>query len=373
MYKKHNSFETIKQSTDNLLAYNKNSDLMKLIEGELDNFINTENNKTEEYKIVTKISEDLFKNKYEAKFRLTPNVVTELNALESNNYIRYLTNRYKYEVYPQELKLSDYPPCVQIEPTSVCNFRCVFCYQTDANYFTKKSGKMGSMNLDTFKMIIDQIHRKVEIVTLASRGEPLVAKNIVEMLDYTRDKFLSLKINTNASLLTDEKCHAILRNNVQTIVFSADEANKEMYEKLRVNGNFEKTIKNIKNFISIKNSHYPNSKIITRVSGVKFSDDQNISDMENVWGDLVDQIAFVNYNPWEDVYNSPSNNINLPCSDLWRRIFAWWDGQTNPCDVDFKSDLSPGKISNENNISKIWNSQKYNFIRNEHLQKKEKI
>ena len=119
MYKKHNSFETIKQSTDNLLAYNKNSDLMKLIEGELDNFINTENNKTEEYKIVTKISEDLFKNKYEAKFRLTPNVVTELNALESNNYIRYLTNRYKYEVYPQELKLSDYPPCVQIEPTSV--------------------------------------------------------------------------------------------------------------------------------------------------------------------------------------------------------------------------------------------------------------
>ena len=78
-----------------------------------------------------------------------------------------------------------------------------------------------------------------------------------------------------------------------------------MYEKLRVNGNFEKTIKNIKNFISIKNSHYPNSKIITRVSGVKFSDDQNISDMENVWGDLVDQIAFVNYNPWEDVYNSP--------------------------------------------------------------------
>ena len=35
---------------------------------------------------------------------------------------------------------------------------------------------------------------KIEFITLASRGEPLVSKNINEMLNYTRDKFLNLKL-----------------------------------------------------------------------------------------------------------------------------------------------------------------------------------
>ena len=64
---------------------------------------------------------------------------------------------------------------------------------------------MGTMNLNLFKKIIDEIEGKVQFVTLASRGEPLVSKQINEMLKYTSGKFLNLKINTNASLLNEEK------------------------------------------------------------------------------------------------------------------------------------------------------------------------
>ena len=31
--------------------------------------------------------------------------------------------------------------------------------------------------------------------------------------------------------------------------------------------------------------------------------------MEKYWGELVDQVAFVNYVPWENVYISKQNNI----------------------------------------------------------------
>ena len=44
---------------------------------------------------------------------------------------------------------------------------------------------MGTMNLDLFKKIIDQAENNIEFLSLASRGEPLISKNIVPMLKYT--------------------------------------------------------------------------------------------------------------------------------------------------------------------------------------------
>ena len=302
------------------------------------------------------------------KFKLTSNVIKEIQTIDEKKIPLYLVHRYRYELYPQRKKFDDYPPYLQIEPTSICNYRCVFCYQTDNKFNKKSNGYMGHMNYKTFKLLIDQAEGNIEFISLASRGEPLLCPDIKKMLKYTRNKFLNLKINTNASLLNEEMAHSILNSGVKTLVFSADAADSKLYSKLRVNGKFEKIIKNIKQFNKIKNQHYSNSKIITRVSGVKVNSEQKLDEMENYWGDLVDQVAFVNYVPWENVYLQSNTNIDKPCSDLWRRMFVWWDGKINPCDVDYKSELALGKIKNKN-ISELWKSTKYNFIRHRHEEK----
>ncbi len=139
---------------------------------------------------------------------------------------------------------------------------------------------MGVMDLDLFKNLIDQLDGNVEAVTLASRGEPTVNKKLPEFLQYMTGKFLASKINTNASLLDEKMIHAILKADLQTLVFSADAASDPLYSKLRVGGSLDKVLGNIENFHKIKESQYPKSKIITRVSGVKYNDEQNIDDME---------------------------------------------------------------------------------------------
>jgi radical SAM protein with 4Fe4S-binding SPASM domain len=228
---------------------------------------------------------------------------------------------------------------------------------------------MGSMSLDLFKKIIDQAEGNVEFISLASRGEPLVCKEIISMLEYTKEKFLYLKINTNASMLNEEKCHAILSGGVKTVIFSADAADENLYSKLRVNGKLKQVIKNIEQFKKIRETQYPNNSIISRVSGVKFGKEQDFISMKNLWGGLVDQVAFVNYNPWENSYDKSPNNIEIPCSDLWRRMFVWWDGKTNPCDSDYKSLLSVGKFPDKT-LSQLWLSDAYKKLREKHLQKK---
>ena len=217
-YKKKDSFVKL-ENKKNFAINSLNKTIITALNNE--NIINSLNN--DEKDIIKSLKKDFLNNsqKNDPKiFTLKENTIAEINTFsESKDIIKYLINRYKYEIFPVIKKISDYPPLVQIEPSSICNFRCVFCFETDKTFTDKKSGHMGTMKLELFKKIIDEIEGKVQFVTLASRGEPLVSKEINEMIKYTSGKFLNLKINTNASLLTEEKIHAILSSNVKTMVF----------------------------------------------------------------------------------------------------------------------------------------------------------
>lgn len=362
-YKKHNSFVNFKTSQDKDTV-NFNNFIGEI----LDEKNYEENLNASQKKIIQNIKRDLELDKPDDSktFKITPHVKEEILKIEKQKIINYLIHRYRYEIFPQLNIIDDYPPYLQIEPSSICNYRCVFCFETDKTFTNKKNGFMGTMDVNLFKTIIDQAENNIEFISIASRGEPLVNKNIDKMLEYTEGKFLNLKLNTNASLLNEKFIHAILSGGVKTIVFSADAAEEKLYSRLRVNGELKKVVKNIELFNDIRQKSYPKSKIISRVSGVKFNDEQNIDTMENFWKKMVDQVAFVDYNPWENIYDKDPSNISKPCSDLWRRMFIWWDGKVNPCDSDYKSKLLIGNIK-ENNISELWKSKNYEEYRSLHI------
>ena len=362
-YKKHNSFINFKTSQES-----ENSNFKKYLEQILIDKDLKLNFTLEERNIIEKIKNDFkIENPKEDKvFKITPHVREEILKIEKKDVPKYLIHRYRYEIFPLKNIVDDYPPYLQIEPSSICNYRCVFCFETDKTFTNKKNGFMGTMDIDLFKTIIDQAENNIEFISIASRGEPLVNKNIDKMLEYTEGKFLNLKLNTNASLLNEKFIHAILSGGVKTVVFSADAAEEKLYAKLRVNGELKKVVKNIELFNDIRQKSYPKSKIISRVSGVKFNDEQSIDTMESFWKKMVDQVAFVDYNPWENIYDKDPSDISKPCSDLWRRMFIWWDGKVNPCDSDYKSKLVVGNI-NDNNISELWKSDKYREYRRLHI------
>ena len=365
-YAKHNSFKNFK-SKSNLSIDQAINKILKVKKNK--NILSSLSNPHK--KILDRAIFDLTENKKKIKFKLSENVLSEISTLPEALLLKYIVHRYRYEIFPQTKEVDDFPPYLQIEPSSICNYRCVFCFETDKTFTDKKNGFMGKMDKGLFKNIIDQIEGNIEFISLASRGEPLANPDLPEMLEYCSNKFLNLKINTNASLLDEKKIHSILSGGVKTLVFSADAADEKLYSELRVNGNLKKVLKNVERFQNIREKKYPKNSIITRVSGVKFSEKQNFDEMIKLWSGLVDQVAFVDYNPWENSYEKPSNDIKEACSDLWRRMFIWWDGKINPCDVDYKSLLSVGNIK-DNNVSELWLSKKYNKYREEHLNSKRK-
>ena len=341
---------------------NKDFDINSLIENLKKNSNSIK--KTEDQKILNEIITLLEKKDYTL---LSPQ---EVHFLESNNpdtWTEYLIFRYKMNYFPRKKIVYDFPIYLLIEPVSACNLRCIMCFQIDES-FTSSNKFMGMIDLDLFKKIIDDaVQGGTRAVTLASRGEPTLHPKLGEMLEYCSGKFFELKINTNGTKLPDKLIHQILKNGVTNMVFSIDSYAKDEYESIRVKGIFEEVVNNVKRFKEIKEKNYPDSRCETRVSGVKVDKNQDPIKFKNFWKDYVDNVVMVEMeNRWDTYHNPKEIMASGACNYLWERLYIWYDGLCNPCDIDYKSELSVGSVK-EKSIKDIWNGEKYNQLRDDHL------
>ena len=229
---------------------------------------------------------------------------------------------------------------------------------------------MGVMKLDLFKKIIDEIIiGGTKAITLASRGEPTLNKDLGEMLKYTKGKFFEVKVNTNGTKMTEKLCHDILSSGVTELVWSIDAPKKDLYEKIRLRGKFDKVISNIKMFNDIRREHYPNSTLKTSAGGVMFHEEQDIKEFTDFFSSLADNVsAQTMENRWNTYKNEIIPDMTSPCEYLWERMYIWFDGTCNPCDLDYKSKLEVGNISN-NSLKEIWHGETYEKMRNDHRNK----
>ena len=320
-------------------------------------------------------AEELFNQlKDNKKFDFPINKHMELfivkNQKNTNKIIKYIIFRYKFYIAGKNKINLGYPPYLLIEPVSACNLRCPFCFQTDKS-FTKKPF-MGVIDFDFFKKIIDQADKlKTGAITLASRGEPTMHKQFIEMLEYINQKenIFEIKTNTNGTYLTEKMCHAILKNNVTQVVISSDHYIKEDYERLRLGSNFEKVVKNVDMLFNIRKEFYPDSFTEIRISGIDNERNLDREKFKNFWIKRCDHVtASFPLERWNTYENEVLPNIKDPCENLWDRMYVWFDGKVNPCDADYKSYLSYGSAK-EYDLKKLWNNKVISKTREQHTQK----
>jgi len=300
-------------------------------------------------------------------FKINSQELLYLKKHDKKVWLDYILFRHKFRKFPKEKIVSDFPIYVLIEPVSTCNIRCTMCFQVDKT-FTKKP-YMGIIDINFFKKVIDDCYTNgTRAITLASRGEPTLHPKLPEMLEYLSGKFLEVKLNTNATRLNENLIRTILKTGVNEVVYSVDESDEKKYEKIRVGAKFNEIVQNIKNFKLIREKEFPNSKTSTRISGVLVNKDQDIEKITKFWEKYVDHVVFVKEQIRWDTYNNIPDGIISPCVYLWERMYVWFDGTTNPCDVDYKSELSMGKLDYlKNNIKEIWHSKEFQTLRQKHL------
>ena len=129
--------------------------------------------------------------------------------------------------------------------TSYCNLRCFHCWI--APEYLDKVHAPEEASFDLLKSIIDQAmplglkHIKI------TGGEPFLSVNFLDLIDYASSKDLQFSIETNGSLIDEEKVKFLKEKGAKFIAVSLDGPDETVHEKVRgVKGCFKKTIEGIK-------------------------------------------------------------------------------------------------------------------------------
>lgn len=281
---------------------------------------------------------------------------------------RWVAHRKDNKAYETSTVLP-FPPYLILEPTNVCNLQCPFCPRE----LTEKSRGLGFMEFDVYKKIIDEaIVNNVYGVTLYMLGEPMLHSKIVDMINYAKEAGIpAVNLSTAA---TTNNLDELLETELDDLILSIDGATKEMYERMRVGGTFEKTTSITSNFLE-KKRKLGKKKPYTRVQIIRTKEtEKEIIDYIKKWLPLADSVYAHNLDgmvPWlgnvmmTDNEEKEKNANRLPCTQLWKVLNVFWNGQVSSCCHDALGDMVLGNIK-ESSMKELWNSKKANEFRTKH-------
>ena len=171
---------------------------------------------------------------------------------------RFVEYRKKWDLVNKFELQTEFPLYLEVELNQICNLRCPMCSITvpeaREKYINDKH-----MSWETYQKIILEAE-KYECPSLNPQGvnEPLLDQDLENYIKFAKNHgFIDIMMNTNATLLSEERSRKILESGLTRLRFSLDAATKETFEKIRVGANYDSVMKNIERFIKITNKINP--------------------------------------------------------------------------------------------------------------------
>ena len=128
---------------------------------------------------------------------------------------------------------------LQIELTKKCNERCIHCYLP---FEDRASSSSHMMSTGDVKKVLDQAADMGVLGVTFSGGELLLRKDLMEILQYARQKDFIINLFSNVVLLSDKIASEFKELNVNNVQVSLYSMNKEVHEAItKVKGSYEKT------------------------------------------------------------------------------------------------------------------------------------
>lgn len=263
-----------------------------------------------------------------------------------------------------------YPPMfVQLESTNICNLHCVTCPQGNG-----QGGRpTGVMSLELFRKLVDQATSFNSImVVLHLAGEPLLHKELPQMIALVKERGLDTDISTNGMLLTKEKAEALVEAGLDSIRIDFS-PHKEEFERIRKGASWEVVYNNLVYLLKLKKQLKRVTPLV-RLQSVTLgkTDHHNhqadIDHIRQMFAGLpLDDVSKFAVHSWggkfaqqheDDPCYKKSRNPKLyyPCPHLWSQINVAWDGRVVACCRDLMGEYIAGDATKDS-LAKIWNDE----------------
>lgn len=303
-----------------------------------------------------------------------------LQPLRVINGIKVISSYYLSKLIKKPIQWG-YPIAFSVEPTTSCNLRCPQC-PSGLRSFTRETG---SLELETYKTIIDQLYRTSGYITLYFQGEPYLNKNFNAIVNYAFQKKMYTATSSNAHYFTKENAENVIKSGLDRLIISIDGIDQETYSKYRIGGSIDKVIKGTQALVEAKKNLKSKTPHIIWQFIVFRHNEHQLEDIKKMAAEVdVDELSiktaqiyefetgndliptnenYSRYKKDENGYRFKNKLLNH-CWKLWSSCVFTWNGQVVPCCFDKDAHYQLGSI-NSKSFKEIWQGDAYQRFRSQ--------
>jgi radical SAM protein with 4Fe4S-binding SPASM domain len=138
------------------------------------------------------------------------------------------------------------PKVLYIEATNRCNLRCKGCVLYRGSWELNRD-----ITLKELVTITDQLP-ELEQIFLHGIGEPLLNKELLEIIRHLKGRAVYVLFNSNGTLLSGQAQHGLIQAGLDELRISLDAASPQGYQKIRNSDKYEQVIENLRSFIMLQ-------------------------------------------------------------------------------------------------------------------------
>jgi MoaA/NifB/PqqE/SkfB family radical SAM enzyme len=212
-----------------------------------------------------------------------------------------------YDGFP----VQEYPSCLELELSNQCNLECLMCEGRLSSGIRKNREKLPPMPNVYDDSFVEQLKEFIPHLKELrfNGGEPFAQKIVYDICMLVADMNPGLRINiaTNGTVYNKQVKTILERCNIHLNI-SIDSLDKQNYESIRVNGDFDVLMENFNKFNQYCKENDRGLSVM-------------VNPMRNNWWEMPKFVEFTNENKvhlWYNTIHHPEHLgiWNLPSSDL---------------------------------------------------------
>ena len=287
---------------------------------------------------------------------------------------QYKSQNGKYTFYGR--LNAGFPSQIIVDLTERCNLACKHCPHSIFQRSSEYSGR--SLDIDLHHKMVEEVRDYGEGITqyirYTSNGEPFMHPHIFSLLsDSIQHSGVFITLTTNGTLLTEKNSDKVLDLGLHMIDISIDANTPETYAKIRINGNYTITKRNVLALIKKRDEKNYATRIV--VSFVEQQENRaERDDFIKFWYDSgVDSVVIRRLhssageikNIADALKETDQISRRYPCLYPWERITLNPRGELAFCPQDW----SHGSVIcsyRDTSIHDIWQGEFYEHLRTAH-------
>ena len=285
--------------------------------------------------------------------------------------------------YWKKSQSGSFPIVMIMDISNRCNYYCVACRETPTKIYNqnRQGGfstiAIGDMDLVLYKRVVAEIKRDSMIAILYANGEPLIRKELFDMLQFATVNRMATMISTNGMLMTVDRAEQLLRAGVDFVKISVSGFSQDIYAMYHRGGNIETVKKNITGIVEAKKRLKSHTLIM--VDYILFRHNRDEVGLFRRFckslGVIFNERAGITQGR-EGIVSSDERGVLAPrtslCDWLWKIMVVNWDGAVLPC-CEFTTWSDPWGMNRGQkgrfSVREVWNADLYKKFREIHINK----